>query len=1261
MKKNNLFFFFLLAMLCQPFFCFAQPSNDNCSTAVDLGKAPVCLTTVYSNVSATTSVIGAFNVPSCFVDQTKIERDVWFTFTADNTILDYTILIEGVGATPLKNPQVAFYRGDCGVDGLDELACKEAVVGINELKFSVVGLTPGLPYFIRVSDFSANATPNAGDFTVCVKEIEKLTINSGGSTASSGDLYDSGGPLNDYKVGENYVYTICPTAPHQCIQFTLDYYNIDNSGNPFFGGAGDWISFFGGKDTTDTKLINQISSSADNDGGGGGVCFMVSTSETCMTIQFKSDSLVELEGFKGHWTISDKPCPKLEPIEVDVNVGEKELLANLSTSASLVTLKELKCPKGSYGTFLADDKTNLGLGKGIILTSGDAEGAARSNDMINFTGEISGNPGDADLDTLSSIANAGSSFFPPSNDACIVDLEIFAATDQISFEYLFGSDEYPEFANSSFNDIFAFLVSGPGIVGNPAIGNQKNIAVLPNSNTPVEINSVNNLVNWQFYRNNFGGSSVQYDGLIIDSLGYKKSLTAVANVQPCQTYRLKLAVADRGDTAYDSGVFVSEIKGSSPKVSLLSKFGLNYLIEKCSGEDDKIKIVLDKALTKDMTFKIKVAGSATRDLDYNLGMPNVVTFFAGETEKTFPFFPIADNIIEGEENITISLSRDFGCGEITLTTLDIKINDQVKIDLNLGKDTILICGGGEGVKVKATGAEKYIWSPTDGVSDITSPKPILNPTKSQWYVVTGKVGTCIGKDSVYAQVFDPNVKIIALDPLTFCQGDSIHVKVTGNVSTQDLKWGSFSSAAFPLPKGSDVYLKPAAGFFGSTSDFWVTAKVAGCIVGDTIKFDGESIQLPASIVSDTVVCLGKSLKIANPILFDDGSGTIYTWTPTTGLSGNVKTTGVTAKPKISTNYILDIKSPKGYCHVSDTVKITVPLIDVLETSPLKLCKGDTLTLNCTVTPTNYPFKWSSNTKPIIFSPTATQTKVIPTKGGYIRAALTGKCKTVDSVLVVLDSLPNLTISQGDTIKNHCKGDIIELLSAPVNTGVYPSMTYSWTPNNETTLNAKVTLPSGTTIYKRTTKNGLCTKTNDISITAIEPPILALSLSKAGLCEDDTIQIILKGTASSFKWEGPTAGSVILNKCLDPNNCTNPSVIATGLYTVYATAGTCKVSDTITVNPIECAVELPTIFVPDGTDALNKHFNIIPNKATVLQFRVFNRWGQVVYNNNDPTTGWNGNLLNNGEALPSDVYIYSIEVRYADGTTELKKGDVTLLR
>ncbi len=51
--------------------------------------------------------------------------------------------------------------------------------------------------------------------------------------------------------------------------------------------------------------------------------------------------------------------------------------------------------------------------------------------------------------------------------------------DELTFEYIFGSDEYADYVGTNFNDIFAFLVSGPGIIGDPAINNQENIAILP--------------------------------------------------------------------------------------------------------------------------------------------------------------------------------------------------------------------------------------------------------------------------------------------------------------------------------------------------------------------------------------------------------------------------------------------------------------------------------------------------------------------------------------------------------------------------------------------------------------------------------------------------------------------------------------------------------------------------------------------------------------------------------------------------------------
>lgn len=102
-----------------------------------------------------------------------------------------------------------------------------------------------------------------------------------------------------------------------------------------------------------------------------------------------------------------------------------------------------------------------------------------------------------------------------------------------------------------------FLASGPGIMGT------QNLAIIPGTSTPVAINAVNsgtsgsnanpnspcNLSYSNYYVDNTNGTTIQYDG-------FTTVLTAFAIAIPCQTYHLKIVVADAGDADYDSGVFL---------------------------------------------------------------------------------------------------------------------------------------------------------------------------------------------------------------------------------------------------------------------------------------------------------------------------------------------------------------------------------------------------------------------------------------------------------------------------------------------------------------------------------------------------------------------------------------------------------------------------------------------------------------------------------------------------------------------------------
>lgn len=1167
---------------------WAQPINDNCSGLIDLGVAPACPEGVfYTNVGATASDIGFENNPTCF-NGGGTQRDVWFSFIASDTLFDYTItvtgLTDGAGSTAMLNPQIALYRGDCEVDGLAELLCVSAENGENIVELDALGLTPNVVYFIRINDYSATATPNSGTFQLCVGPLQPVnTIDEGGSTLCSGELYDSGGPDGDYSDNENHVFTICPSQPHSCINFSLTYYNIEAS--EFI--QTDNLVFYDGDGVNPANIIGQVGdSNFGGDFGGGGVCYSVQASSGCLTVQFVSDGSNTFEGFAGSWECSALACDPPQSIDVQSDITETDIIDFISTPQTIATITNIDCPQNAYGIFEGGDDTDLGLERGLLLTSGGINLAFGPNDQGGAT-QNNNAPGDADLDYLSSLTNGETS-----NDACILELDVFAATNELTFEYIFGSEEYPEYVNDIFNDIFAFLISGPGIVGDPNIGNQLNIAVLPNgNNTPVEINSVNNLTNWEYFRNNIGGLSTQYDGLTSDYLGVKKSLTARAQVLPCNTYHLKLAIADRGDFSFDSGVFISELRGGTPDVAVRFNSGIDYLIEDCTNVPDEVVIRLNSALEDTVTYKVTIGGTATLNVDYLLTLPSQITFLPGQTEFSFPIQVLSDLLAEGTETITISLTNDFGCGEVVYVLTTIELRDELIVEISAGQDTVLVCEGGS-ISLVADGAATYFWTPPSLFSNPSIADPVLTPTASGWVTVTGNVGPCVDVDSIYVQIVAPTIEVTALDPIAICQGDNVRLVASNNVNNQNLTWtpaDGLNDPNSPTPIASPQF----------TTTYTASVEVAGCIVTDTITIDVSPFEFPV-LNNDTTICENYSVQLAE--LFPTGSvTTTYLWSPAESLN-DPTISGPIATPDVTTTYQLTAISANGACTNTAEVTVTVLAADVAITNPdtTEICLGTSITLTAVTNTGNANnLVWSPNNGTLSDTTGLNVVATPVVSGWYYSSFQVGQCAVFDSVYVRVDSLPLGSIMATPDKRPYCEGDLVVFTSETYETGNFPDIQHLWQegPGYETsdTLWNMVVLAADTFTYNRITTNRACRDTSSITIYVVEGVEMSITPSDTLICPGQAVQLQLNyGGQGEITWE--PAENLSCTDCFNPI-ATPPLTVE---YKANASEGSCvqeavaqiRVVSLPIVNVIEgfevCATNVIPTQLVTGTDAVSTY-------------------------------------------------------------------------
>jgi gliding motility-associated-like protein len=468
-------------------------------------------------------------------------------------------------------------------------------------------------------------------------------------------------------------------------------------------------------------------------------------------------------------------------LSVNISLTPEQMVQNLVGTGVQISNVSVTACDSSYGYYQAA-ATELGTSQGLLLTTGKALYAVGPNNSIGNCSTSAGTCDFFDNDCPGS-ALLNQAQDRTTYDATQFEFDIVPQGDSLKFKYTFASEEYNEWVGSQFNDVFGFYISGPGI------GTDVNIALIPTTGQVVSINTINALNNQAFYYNNQNplGQFIQYDG-------FTRNLVAkVGGLFPCETYHLKLVIADGTDHVYDSGVFIQSIESNPVLVSTATSNGLEYMVEGCSnGSITFTRQIVDDQPTQVLFW---VGGTATNGVDYTPvignGIPfeqNSVIIPPNEASITFNITPSPDNIPEGEEFITIYLANPLCLESGAADSINFYINDF--LDVTLTADETNTCIGN---CITLTGdvpdlpSASYEWS-----SNIPAGSGLVVeacPTQATTYSINASVGECSGSAELTVNVSSIAVDLTAT-PVS-CEGGSngtISVEVRDAIEPYTYSW-----------------------------------------------------------------------------------------------------------------------------------------------------------------------------------------------------------------------------------------------------------------------------------------------------------------------------------------------------------------------------------------------------------------------------------------------------------------------------------------
>jgi gliding motility-associated-like protein len=797
--------------------------------------------------------------------------------------------------------------------------------------------------------------------------------------------------------------------------------------------------------------------------------------------------------------------PKAFPVSVNTHtmyapagsiaVNENATYNNYTPTQLVQNILVTGCLKASNvtftGLFNTSDATKRQLGyfnkanssfpldEGLIIATGYVSEAEGPNNSPSVGADLK-EAGDADLTTIAGYAT---------HDAANLQFDFVPAGNTVEFQYIFASEEYLEWCCTQYNDVFGFFLSGPGISG-PYSNNSINLAVLPNTTPPVPItiNSIHQYVasnhngnacpaqNAQYYVDNPSGSLVmQYDGSTV-------TMTISYPVVACQTYHIKLKIADVSDGLYSSAVFLKARSFTSEPITIRNNnpvYGtgsFNNIFEGCT--PDHLIFSRPLANTGDAyTVNLQYSGTAINGVDVKTltgnPLPAQITIPIGDTSYSIDYYAVNEGTPYPGKVLTVGTLQGCPCDTGSSYLLD-NIYIWGNVHINSVAPSNILCNGvaNGAISINASGGSGNYQYSLNGTTWQTS-NLFTNLSQGTYTVYVKDPGNCNGIVSQGNVVIgSPTVIHANAGPdVTICSGNSTQLFGSGGVNYSWSPGLGLSATNIANPIASPT----------TTTNYILTVTDANnlCTSKDSVIVN----ILPSPVATITPgganICAGSSITLTAT-----GGGT-YLWNP-----GGNTTASITITPVTNSSYTVLVTSANGCTAVATSNIFIYPAPQTFTvTGGGMICPGNGIAigLSGSVTGNTYQLKLGATNvgSPVSGTGSAISFGSISSAGTYTVVATDPahgcNSQMTGNAVIYLDNIPPSITCPGNLSANvtpgSCSSTVIN--SDPVKSDNCAVTLLTWTMTGATVANSPLTgintvgshlFNTGTTIVTYTVKD-----------------------------------------------------------------------------------------------------------------------------------------------------------------------------------------------